>query len=139
MDQIVIALGATPAEQANWSEAWFRVAAHRDARRQPNTTTSASTGSVPRQLPSDVTAFTGRAEDLAELDGLLAGDAPTATAVVISAIAGTAGVGKTALAVHVPGMDVRAESDLWLPSRHHPRSTRSVSTPEHASRRYRMN
>jgi tetratricopeptide (TPR) repeat protein len=47
-----------------------------------------------------VTAFTGRVEDLAELDGLLAGDAPAATAVVISAIAGTAGVGKTALAVH---------------------------------------
>jgi len=93
LDQIVIALGATQAEQARWSESWFRVAAHRDAQRQPNTT-SASTGLAPRQLPSDVTAFTGRVEDLAELDGLLAGDLPAATAVVISAIAGTAGVGK---------------------------------------------
>ncbi|HVQ89570.1 MAG TPA: tetratricopeptide repeat protein [Mycobacteriales bacterium] len=52
----------------------------------------------PAQLPADVAAFTGRAEALDRLDGLLA--AGPATAVVISAITGTAGVGKTALAVH---------------------------------------
>jgi len=71
---------------------------------------------VPRELPADVPAFTGRAAELAELERLLAppepgaaeaGDpagsgtansrAPTA---VISAVSGTAGVGKTALAVH---------------------------------------
>jgi tetratricopeptide (TPR) repeat protein len=53
------------------------------------------------QLPMDVAGFTGRTDGLAVLDGLLAaaGDGQ-ATAVVISAIAGTAGVGKTALAVH---------------------------------------
>jgi tetratricopeptide (TPR) repeat protein len=53
------------------------------------------------QLPMDVAGFTGRSDGLARLDGLLAaaGDGQ-ATAVVISAIAGTAGVGKTALAVH---------------------------------------
>jgi DNA-binding SARP family transcriptional activator len=64
---------------------------------------------VPRELPADVDAFTGRAGELAELDRLLevaiqagrhhpegAGPAP----VVISAVAGSAGVGKTALAVH---------------------------------------
>jgi DNA-binding SARP family transcriptional activator/tetratricopeptide (TPR) repeat protein len=54
---------------------------------------------VPRQLPPDLTRFTGRADDLDQLDRLL----PTGTAgqaVVISAIAGSAGVGKTALAVH---------------------------------------
>ncbi len=54
---------------------------------------------VPRQLPADVAGFTGRAADLERLDALLAGDG-SATAVVISAIAGSAGVGKTALAVH---------------------------------------
>jgi tetratricopeptide (TPR) repeat protein len=61
-------------------------------------------------LPADVPSFTGRAIPLAELDALLAGGAgggsgepapvDRAPAVVISAIAGAAGVGKTALAVH---------------------------------------
>jgi DNA-binding SARP family transcriptional activator len=56
---------------------------------------------VPRQLPAAVTHFTGRAAELAALTGLLdqAGAKPAGT-VVISAIGGTAGVGKTALAVH---------------------------------------
>ncbi|TDD12325.1 helix-turn-helix domain-containing protein [Nonomuraea deserti] len=49
---------------------------------------------VPRQLPADV-AFVGRARELAVLD-----DAGEASTVVISAIDGMAGVGKTALAVH---------------------------------------
>ncbi|MEN3307181.1 MAG: hypothetical protein V7603_3383 [Micromonosporaceae bacterium] len=51
----------------------------------------------PRQLPPDVAAFAGRTRQLAELDRLVR--APRAT-VVISAVSGTAGVGKTALAVH---------------------------------------
>jgi len=74
---------------------------------------------LPRELPADVPAFTGRAAELAELDRLLAaptsgtGNGPRAgqaavpaavggrvTAAVISAVSGTAGVGKTALAVH---------------------------------------
>ena len=56
---------------------------------------------VPRQLPGTVRHFTGRAAELAALTGLL--DQPGDTgpgAVVISAIGGTAGVGKTALALH---------------------------------------
>ncbi|HEU4422490.1 MAG TPA: tetratricopeptide repeat protein [Pilimelia sp.] len=53
---------------------------------------------VPAQLPNDVAGFTGRDRELADLYRLVAAE-PT-TAVVISAIAGTAGVGKTALAVH---------------------------------------
>jgi DNA-binding SARP family transcriptional activator len=81
---------------------------------------------VPRELPADVTAFTGRAAELAELDRALAGTSAVAgaetsagagpvavagemagaaddgrvAAAVISAVSGTAGVGKTALAVH---------------------------------------
>jgi tetratricopeptide (TPR) repeat protein/transcriptional regulator with XRE-family HTH domain len=53
---------------------------------------------VPAQLPPDVSAFTGRGEQLARLDGILAG-ADQSTAVVISTVSGTAGAGKTALAV----------------------------------------
>ncbi len=64
---------------------------------------------VPAQLPADVDVFTGRVGELAELDRLLSAT-PTRTeaaeaggggskAVVISAVSGTAGVGKTALAL----------------------------------------
>jgi hypothetical protein len=56
---------------------------------------------VPAQLPAAVAGFTGRAAELARLDLLLAGaQAQASTAVVISAVPGMAGVGKTALAVH---------------------------------------
>jgi DNA-binding SARP family transcriptional activator/tetratricopeptide (TPR) repeat protein len=53
----------------------------------------------PAQLPPDVYGFTGRDSELHHLDNLLAGPA-TGRTVVISAIDGTAGIGKTALAVH---------------------------------------
>lgn len=51
----------------------------------------------PAQLPADVARFTGRTDDLRQLDAALDGEA--ARGVVISVIAGMAGVGKTALAV----------------------------------------
>jgi tetratricopeptide (TPR) repeat protein len=56
---------------------------------------------TPRQLPAAVNCFAGRAGELATLDALLEEAQPgTRTpAPVISAIGGTAGVGKTALAV----------------------------------------
>jgi tetratricopeptide (TPR) repeat protein/transcriptional regulator with XRE-family HTH domain len=54
---------------------------------------------VPRQLPAAPIGFTGRLDALRKLDGLLSDTAGPGT-VVISAIAGTAGIGKTALAVH---------------------------------------
>jgi tetratricopeptide (TPR) repeat protein/transcriptional regulator with XRE-family HTH domain len=54
---------------------------------------------VPAQLPADVASFVGRTDQLRRLTKLLDGGDRPAT-VVISAIAGTAGVGKTALAVH---------------------------------------
>ncbi len=57
-------------------------------------------GGVPAQLPMGVRGFTGRQEELAYLDGVLASAADQPSAVVISAVSGTAGVGKTALAVH---------------------------------------
>jgi tetratricopeptide (TPR) repeat protein len=56
---------------------------------------------VPRQLPAAVGCFTGRGAELAALTGLLAAAQPVAMppALVISAIGGMAGAGKTALAV----------------------------------------
>jgi DNA-binding SARP family transcriptional activator len=55
---------------------------------------------APAQLPAAVAAFAGRGRELAYLDRLLTGNVATPTAVVVSAVSGTAGVGKTALAVH---------------------------------------
>jgi len=56
---------------------------------------------LPRQLPAAVAGFTGRAAELAALTGMLdQADASAQGTVVISAISGTAGVGKTALALH---------------------------------------
>ena len=55
---------------------------------------------VPAQLPPAVPAFAGRRAELASLDALLSGLGASPAAVVISALSGTAGVGKTALAVH---------------------------------------
>ncbi len=55
---------------------------------------------VPRQLPAVAGQFVGRAAELAALDRMVEhGDAANPT-VVISAIGGTAGIGKTALAVY---------------------------------------
>ncbi|MCX4706093.1 BTAD domain-containing putative transcriptional regulator [Streptomyces sp. NBC_01373] len=57
---------------------------------------------APAELPHDAAGFAGRTEELARLHGLLPaepGTGPTNT-VVISAIGGAAGIGKTALAVH---------------------------------------
>ncbi|HTZ26903.1 MAG TPA: helix-turn-helix domain-containing protein, partial [Streptosporangiaceae bacterium] len=54
---------------------------------------------VPRQLPTAVPYFAGRTSELRLLDAML-GDGRGSTGVVISAIGGTAGVGKTALALN---------------------------------------
>ena len=54
---------------------------------------------VPRQLPADVYAFTGRERELSTLDDLLREADGESTAVVVSAVSGTAGVGKTSLAL----------------------------------------
>lgn len=85
------ALGLADAERA------LLIAAAQDEREQSPLPAPAR---IPRQLPADVTGFTGRTRQLRQLDALLAGEDGVPTAVVISAIAGSAGVGKTALAVH---------------------------------------
>jgi hypothetical protein len=63
--------------------------------------TASATATVPQELPAPVAHFVGQAKELAVLSGLLnrVGERKP-EAVVISAIGGTAGVGKTALAVH---------------------------------------
>jgi DNA-binding SARP family transcriptional activator/Tfp pilus assembly protein PilF len=72
----------------------------------PASTGPASTGPAPPRpamLPAAVPGFTGRARELEALSMMLARPGhpgPGGTPVVITAIGGTAGVGKTALALH---------------------------------------
>jgi DNA-binding SARP family transcriptional activator len=53
---------------------------------------------VPRELPPDATDFTGRTAELSRLDSMSSG--ADAASPVLAVITGTAGAGKTALAVH---------------------------------------
>jgi tetratricopeptide (TPR) repeat protein len=55
---------------------------------------------VPRQLPPPVRNFAGRLAECQALTALVQEGAEPGATVVISAVSGTAGVGKTALAVH---------------------------------------
>ncbi|ADD42629.1 ATP-binding protein [Stackebrandtia nassauensis] len=72
----------------------FLAAAHGNQPAEP--TPDSTQEPVPAQLPTDIVDFTGRAEELATLDDALPGLGGGATVVVLT---GTAGVGKTALAV----------------------------------------
>ncbi|WP_316781787.1 BTAD domain-containing putative transcriptional regulator [Streptomyces sasae] len=55
---------------------------------------------APAQLPPGSAGFTGRVDELAQLDALLDDVGRRPAAVVVSALSGMGGVGKTALAVH---------------------------------------
>jgi len=54
---------------------------------------------VPGQLPLEVGGFVGREEELSRLDALLSIGERRPTAPIVSTVSGTAGIGKTALAV----------------------------------------
>ncbi|QFZ19236.1 AfsR/SARP family transcriptional regulator [Saccharothrix syringae] len=55
---------------------------------------------TPRQLPAAPASFVGRHDELARLDAALEGASRTSRTMVISAIAGSGGMGKTWLALH---------------------------------------
>ncbi|MEJ3744414.1 tetratricopeptide repeat protein [Actinomycetes bacterium KLBMP 9797] len=80
-DTLIRLLGATPVEQGTLATARDRVGDRRPRTMDP---------AVPHQLPADAYGFTGRDR---ELDTLMGGPA-------LAVVSGTAGVGKTALAVH---------------------------------------
>lgn len=94
LDRLVIALGTSAAEQREWAEAWYRVAADRERGHRPVAATAVAR--TPHQLPAGADNYTGRIEQLVELDELLLrpNGAP------IAVVCGAAGVGKSALALH---------------------------------------
>jgi DNA-binding SARP family transcriptional activator/tetratricopeptide (TPR) repeat protein len=88
-ERLIDQLGADPGPDLR--------AAHREV--LTGTPVAAPAPCVPAQLPLDAPGFAGREEQIARLDALLA-EPDAERTVVISALSGTAGVGKTALAVH---------------------------------------
>ncbi|WP_162907235.1 ATP-binding protein [Allorhizocola rhizosphaerae] len=86
-DVLMSLLDTTPAERGALATARDRVQAGRHPAAE-------SPWPIPRQLPANGFAFTGRGDELAHLD-MMAG-----TPGAIAVLSGTAGVGKTALAVH---------------------------------------
>jgi tetratricopeptide (TPR) repeat protein/transcriptional regulator with XRE-family HTH domain len=93
------ALGLSDAERATLAATSDGTTSDVAAPAGSDVPSSAADRSVPRQLPSDVRGFTGRAADIARLATMVE-DAGEPAPIVISAIDGTAGIGKTALAVH---------------------------------------
>ncbi len=93
--RLIEALGAEPGRELQS----VHLAILKSERPEPGSASRSAPLPVPAQLPSDVQGFTGRHDELDELDRLLIEAGDKSTAVVISAVAGTAGVGKTALAV----------------------------------------
>ncbi len=77
------------------------VAAARGQLPSPQALPAHHAASVPRELPADVGAFTGRSAELARLDASITAAKSGAAhgPVVISAVSGSAGAGKTALAM----------------------------------------
>ncbi|MFI6505966.1 tetratricopeptide repeat protein [Streptosporangium sp. NPDC050855] len=57
-------------------------------------------GTVPAELPADIATFTGRERQIRQLNAYLTTAEAHPTAARLSVISGTAGVGKTSLAVH---------------------------------------
>ena len=55
---------------------------------------------LPRQLPAAPESFTGRTGELDRLDAILAASEASPTTMTVCVVSGTAGVGKTALALH---------------------------------------
>lgn len=117
LDALLEVLCATPAERRAFATARDRVEeANRQARRRP-ATRSAPTGAaratasghmptaarpvaVPRQLPAAPRLFTGRVRELAHLDAALDEQSEAGGTLVLSAIGGMGGIGKTWLALH---------------------------------------
>lgn len=88
-------VSASPGDLVSASSAEIAAALSGD----PVSGVSAARSPAPRQLPFDVNGFIGRKEELAHLDRLQNDAGANPSAATIAVVTGTAGVGKTALAV----------------------------------------
>ncbi|HEX6686468.1 MAG TPA: BTAD domain-containing putative transcriptional regulator [Candidatus Limnocylindrales bacterium] len=92
-------LGTDPGDQLRsaYQSILGRASSPGRAAQRPATPPTPRARAIPAQLPLNVQRFVGRRTELAQLDALAAADRSGA---MVAVIAGTAGVGKTALAVH---------------------------------------
>lgn len=93
------ALGLRPDSELAGRLLDLAVAARRSHRGPAVEAADGAAPPVPRQLPADIATFTGRIRELAQLNRVLATSSQPG-AVVIAAIGGQPGIGKSALAVH---------------------------------------
>ncbi|MFE0464550.1 tetratricopeptide repeat protein [Kitasatospora sp. NPDC058965] len=115
---VVRACGASGPEVEAWRRAWRGLRTASEERRSPTAapgtahlpppllpggpgTVAATASTAPRQLPADLADFTGRGPLVQRLQDLLAEAGPHGGPVVLSALNGAGGMGKTTLAVHV--------------------------------------
>jgi DNA-binding SARP family transcriptional activator len=91
-----------------------------------------ASSTVPVQLPMDLPGFVGRTRELAQLDAAVHSVGERPTAVVVSAVSGTAGVGKTALAVHWAHRvaDRFPDGQLYVNLRGHDQAATAMTTAE---------
>ncbi len=97
--RLVAELGLEPGPQLRELEASIIADTARTGAAIDQQTARTAEPMVPVQLPPGVADFVGRTSHLRRLDALLGPEA-RATATVLAVITGTAGVGKTSLAVH---------------------------------------
>ncbi|WP_460395912.1 tetratricopeptide repeat protein [Actinophytocola sediminis] len=91
----------TVAHKETRTTGWVHLPDHPTAQLTPVGQLADHDEPIPRQLPPALRDFVGRENHLAVLDALVrAADQPNPGALVIAALTGTAGVGKTTLAVH---------------------------------------
>jgi tetratricopeptide (TPR) repeat protein len=99
LDNILHELCASPADMRRLADLRERVRKRRGQRKRGPSRAKPMEIASPCQLPPDVRGFTGRTAELVRLDALVTSrdhfSAPS-----IALLSGTAGVGKTALAVH---------------------------------------
>ena len=98
---LIAALGLDGPERATFVSTWRGKPARSDCDGRASEAGSVTAhDGFPAQLPMDLPVFAGRDAQLARLDHIFATSGEPPTTVVVSAISGAAGVGKTALGVH---------------------------------------
>jgi tetratricopeptide (TPR) repeat protein len=99
-DVLIRLLGATSAEQSALATARDRVEEARRGGVEDEGARAIARRPPPRQLPAALPYFVGRREELATLDALAERTSGPAATVVIAAVGGLAGIGKSTLALH---------------------------------------
>ena len=105
-----------------------------EAERQPEAEADADAAPVgpPAQLPADLSTFTGRREELVRAKAMQEAPPHATPAVTVCTISGTAGVGKTTLAVHWAHQvrDRFPDGQLYLNLRGYDATRPAMSTAE---------